>query len=142
MPRHSLTLRVLMLLAGFAGGACSGVSGEDSLLLMRFLDAMPTGRAADEQQRLLVLGCSGIPSCAGGCGSELAQAADPATPPLERGAIVARCRSDWRAARDRGASFDAWLRAYLASYANRAELALPPADQARLDAARARLRLQ
>ncbi len=139
--KRSCQLALAALLLLVAGG-CHGVPGDDARALTRLLESLPRTHSDEQRARLLLDGCARIPSCAGGCRDELAEAAAPRTARVSWGDLLAPCRRDWRAARAQGQLFDAWFNWYLAGYTDRATLALPPDEQSGLEAARARLGLE
>jgi hypothetical protein len=137
---RGLILFGLMAISGVAHAQAG--PAEDARTLLKALTVATSDEADEEmRERLLYVACSEIASCAGGCARELEFAGGRDVDASQRATLLASCFPDFRTEGKKGTTPAAWFRSYLGRYAERARPTLPPAEQKRLSALKAKLKL-
>lgn len=121
--------------------ACHRVSEADARDFIKTTTAAAGVDNEDDRFRVLLQGCSEIPSCAAGCEKALSAAAS--VDRSDRGTLLAHCFDDAKAAKaaDPKLTIETWYRGYLSKYAARARETLPQDARKALDEPLAKLKL-
>jgi hypothetical protein len=131
--------RLLLGFVALTALGCHQVNEDDAKKALSQLEWEVRAPDKSKRQSELYGLCGMLDSCAAGCAPALAANIDES----QRGRQIAGCFKDFVKAKeaDRKLEVDAWFNGYLADYLVRAREKLKPDEQARFDAARAKLGL-
>lgn len=127
-----LAFTAVLTLAG-----CHAVNHADAVTLANAIDQIAKADIADpdQQTRVLMQACAGVPFCAQKCKKELLAAGSG--PEVNAGPLIANCSEDYRKAPSVNPS--SWFRSYLRGRLDVALTELNDADRAKLTEATSRI---